>query len=201
VLTATDERGQRIEPQPRATALCPICKSAVRSKCGPIVSWHWAHISGPDCDEWAEPDTAWHRRWQALAPMDRREVVMGKHRADIVTTDGTVIELQHSYLPPDQIAAREQHYGRMLWLFDATEAVKDARLDVRLRRRADGYATFRWKHPRKSVGRCSKPVLLDIGDHNLLILHRLHLAAPCGGWGYIRPASLITALVNGAATA
>lgn len=48
---------------------------------------------------------------------------MGSHRADIVTASGGVVEIQHSPVSPDVIAAREEFYGdQMAWIFDGTQA-------------------------------------------------------------------------------
>ena len=67
--------------------------------------------------------TEWHLGWQRAVPPERREVVMGPHRADIVTASGGVVEIQHSPVSPDVIAAREAFYGdQMAWIFDATQA-------------------------------------------------------------------------------
>lgn len=86
MLYARDELGQLIEASKGATAYCPGCGSRVRPKCGSIVTHHWAHISGGDCDIWSEPESAWHKRWKEHFPMHCREVVMGannEHRADV----------------------------------------------------------------------------------------------------------------------
>ena len=67
--------------------------------------------------------TEWHRGWQLAVPPERREVVMGPHRADIVTASGGVVEIQHSPISVDVITEREEFYGeRMAWIFDATQA-------------------------------------------------------------------------------
>jgi hypothetical protein len=67
--------------------------------------------------------TEWHLGWQLAVPPERREVVMGRHRADIVTASGGVVEVQHSSISPDAIEEREAFYGeRMAWIFDATRA-------------------------------------------------------------------------------
>ena len=85
--------------------------------------WHWTHHAGADCDPWSESMTEWHLGWQRAVPPERREVVMGPHRADIVTASGGVVEIQHSPVSPDVIAAREAFYGdQMAWIFDATQA-------------------------------------------------------------------------------
>jgi competence protein CoiA len=178
---------------PKARANCPICQSVVIAKCGRIVVWHWAHEAAADCDPWAEPDNAWHRTWQEAAPPDRREVIMGAHRADVIASDGTVVELQHSHIPVEEIAEREAFYGRMIWLFDTIKAVDSGRLDIRKRNWQDqpagtlGGATFRWKHPRKSIAYARRPVLLDLGDGTLLWLKKQYLLGdpPHSGWGWL----------------
>jgi hypothetical protein len=171
----------RVEATPRARAHCAACGGEVAAKCGAIVTPHWAHVAREDCDDWSEVGTAWHRGWQECVEPSQREVVMGWHRADLVTPLGYVIELQHSSISPDQIAAREAFYGpRMIWVFDATDAFADDRLNLRQR---DGYVSFRWKHPRKTIGACVRRVYLDLGDGSVLRVRRVHTQAPCGGWG------------------
>jgi hypothetical protein len=101
-----------------------MCEADVIGKCGSIVTHHWAHMSRPDCDDWAA-ESEWHIAWkQALhdifgadieVPMERNGE---KHRADAVVGDGLVVELQASYLPAAAIEAREAFYGRMIWVYD-----------------------------------------------------------------------------------
>ena len=170
--------GERVLAKPGITGECPACGSECMPKCGEIVVWHWAHIARSECDPWAERDTIWHWAWQESVPRARQEVVMRNHRADLVTASGHVVELQHSPISPAEIREREDFYGQMIWLFDATKCQIDLR-------HKDGYVTFRWMHPRKSVAFCRKPVWLDLGRNQILQLRKIHLAAPCGGWGYL----------------
>lgn len=100
-------------------AKCSGCGDDVIAKCGEIKIWHWAHVN-KECDSWYEPESAWHIGWKSLAPPDNQEVVIGPHRADIRTSKGTVIELQHSPISPEEIREREQFYGDMIWIFDAS---------------------------------------------------------------------------------
>lgn len=180
MLYAVTAAGSREPATPGSRGSCPLCKEAVQAKCGQVVTWHWAHIARDDCDPWAEPETTWHREWQARVLPDQREVIIGNHRADVVTGSGTVVELQHSSIPVPQILAREAHYGRMIWLFDAREPYEYNRLLVRHR---PDYVTFRWKHPRKSIAYCRKSVYLDLGYNLILHVKRIYPDAPCGGWG------------------
>ena len=170
----------------------------MKAKCGPIVTWHWAHLAA-DCDPWAEPDNGWHRYWQDLFPAEWREVSMGPHRADVAVPGAGVIEVQHSSIPAGQIRAREAFYGpRMVWVFDAFDAYENDRLIIRrpARHRDPAYRTFRWKHPRKSLAACTRPVFLDLGAvGGMFRLGRIFPTAPCGGWGWaIDRVRLVTAL-------
>ena len=78
-----------------------------------------------------EPITAWHADWQSMFPADCCEIPIGNHRADVRSPDGLVIEFQHSALSVDEIREREDHYGSMLWVFDAVEAFQTDRLNLR----------------------------------------------------------------------
>ncbi len=141
---------------------CPGCREPVVGKCGEIVAWYWSHLSGADCDTWSEPMTQWHRDWQAAAPIYRREVPLGPHRADIVTADGRIYEVQHSALSWDDIERREDFYSAdLVWLWDAREAYDDKRLKIE--ERAGRQVKFYWPQSRRSIGRCKRVVLLDLG--------------------------------------
>jgi competence protein CoiA len=125
-------------------------------------------------------------------PPDQVEVLIEKdgerHCADILRTDGTVVELRASYISPEEIRERERFFKprRMVWLFDVREAAEDGptgpRLDLRPK---DDIHTFRWKQPKKHVAFASAPSILDLGDAGVFHLKRLHLEGgpPYGGWG------------------
>ena len=194
---AMDPDGRRVQATPGADASCPTCTAPLMPKCGQIIARHWSHHGSPDCDPWAEPDSTWHRAWQQRVPRERRELTRGPHRADIITPGGTVVELQHSPISPEEITERENFYGRMVWLFDATEPYAADRLLVRHRHGDRGpYYTFRWKHPRKSIAHCRKPVYLDLGGLVLRVC-RVYPAAPCGGWGRLGTVDRFVAWLNG----
>jgi competence protein CoiA len=209
VALSDEPLGGRISATPGVSAVCPLCHERVRPKCGRIVCWHFAHLAATDCDRWSDGETDWHREWKLTAPIERREVIIGCHRADVVTSDGTVVEFQHSSISPAEIAEREQFYGpRMVWVFDVADAYRNTapagwppnrRLDLRHRpapwtaldRRYDDptYRTFRWKHARKSIATCRRPVVLDLGVQSLLRLGRMYPDAPTGGYGHIEDRS------------
>jgi len=133
---------------------CPVCDGPVIAKCGQINTHHWAHESREDCDAWSEPIGPWHLWWQNLVHPDCMEVGRGPHRADIVGNGGVVVELQHSPISAEDIAAREAHYGNMVWLFDAT---------LRFAYMKSGERAFFSFGQTKHLDLCKKPVFLDFG--------------------------------------
>ena len=201
--------GIKVRAQPHQRACCPNCSGEVLAKCGAINIWHWAHLPSINCDSWTEGETAWHLLWKSYFPPERVEVPISKdgrrHVADIITQNGTVLELQASPISVEEIQEREQFYKKLVWLFDVAEAVLSRRLDIRYKDcrvlgpawpvnryypqgflEHKGYQTFRWYHAQKHIAYTSKPTWLDLGDGRLFDLRKMHLSAPCGGWGYLR---------------
>jgi len=134
-------------------ATCPACDAAVIPKCGPIIAWHWAHVAN-DCDPWSEPESAWHLGWKRRG--FESEVVMRRngecHRADIRTSTGVVVELQSDFLDVAAICARENFYGRMVWLYRATW----------IERLHFGARGFWWKHGSKAMALGQRLIFWDV---------------------------------------
>ena len=151
-----------------ARSVCACCSAPVRAKCGSIVVHHWAHDHARDCDPWYDTGAHdWHLAWQRQNPADWCERVIGKHRADLLTPDGLVVEFQHSPLSPEEIAEREAFYGAhapagMLWVWDARAFGK--RIEVTKFDQRTGEVCFRWKHPRKSMFTCRARQWWDLGE-------------------------------------
>ncbi len=146
--------GKKSLPFKGLRAICPSCGEVVISKCGALVTHHWAHKSGSECDPWAEKIGHWHLAWQNLVDESSVEVVLPPHRADIVGNNELIIELQHSTISSEDIAAREAFYGNMVWLFDATE---------RFELISTGRRTFFSFQKTKHIELCTKPIFLDFG--------------------------------------
>ena len=190
MLYAIAEDGTKILPAYSGQhAICPGCRGEVIARCGRINIWHWGHVSGVDCDTWAEPLSLWHLQWQSYLAQQGAEIEVTMerggttHRADAVLKNGTVVELQHSSISVDEIEKREKFYGNLIWIFDAIDAYEKDRFDLRMK---EGYQTFRWKHARKSIAHASKPVRLDLGDGWIMNLKKMSKDSPCGGWGVIK---------------
>lgn len=183
------ESSVKISPVPGARARCPDCGEEVLAKCGTINIWHWAHLAGQDCEVWSEPETEWHLDWKMRWPKEYVEVSIAadgrKHRADVVTPKGDIIEFQHTSLSLPQVAEREAFYGkRLIWVFDVIEPYESERLYFRFK---GDYFTFRWLHPRKYVIGAKGFSIWDIGDA-LYSVGKVYGPERCAGW--CRPVDL-----------
>lgn len=124
MLYGLDIEGSKVRATPKANAICPLCEGSLIAKCGQIKQWHWAHRAR-DCDSWYEPESEWHLNWKQLLDPQYTEVVMKNHRADILTAENLVIELQNSSITVEEITEREAFYGKMIWIFNAIHFVKN----------------------------------------------------------------------------
>jgi len=145
---AKDKNGLRIEAKQAgpSRATCGGCGETVFLKCGQKIVDHWCHLPGSTCVHAGTtgPETDWHRNWKSLVPPQYREVSIrrdGKlRRADIRAKTKTVIELQHSNIDYEEVASREEFYGKnMFWMFDSDGATR------RLFRVSSGKAFDRWE--------------------------------------------------------
>lgn len=158
MLYATVE-GSRTTADPKfrnSQATCPCCQAPVVAKCGEIKIWHWAHKIGAECDFWHQGETEWHRSWKSLFPKDCVEVPLGPHRAD-VKIDGLVIEFQNSAISTVEIKDREQFYGEMFWVFNASD------WDITEHTTKLGKPTWKWRHPHRSLTAVNAPLFIDFG--------------------------------------
>ena len=122
--------GQRQEAQPDLSGECPTCGCPVVAKCGEVRIWHWAHQGSRACDPWWENETEWHRTWKGQFPVSWQEVVHQadngeKHVADVKTSQGWVLEFQHSFIDPEERRSRNSFYRKLVWIVDATRRKRD----------------------------------------------------------------------------
>jgi hypothetical protein len=100
--------------------MCPVCDAVMTPKCGRFRVPHWAHPPGIVDHHW-EPETEWHRNWNACFPEGCQEVVHKadngeKHIADVKTADGHVLEFQNSPISEEERFSREAIYRPMCWV-------------------------------------------------------------------------------------
>lgn len=164
----------RMEATPGAQGICPQCAAIVVARCGEINIHHWAHKSHVECDSWGEGEGQWHLAWKRRFPKQWREVAIQNHRADIKSPRG-VVELQASSISSSELTERENFYGSMVWIVDAS------RFNIRITDHGN-FVNFRWKHPRKTWLFASRPLFFDLGTE-LLEVRKIHEGARCAGWG------------------
>lgn len=150
-----DPQLDRRKAAPGLRGSCSDCGETLVARCGEINIWHWAHEAGASMCVGSGQESAWHAAWKLWAANTigaATEVPDGRHRADIVTLDGRVIELQSGYLDARAIAAREEQYGdRLTWIYRIVPGRWDRLWNV-------GEGWFRWNRPALSMTRHERPV-------------------------------------------
>lgn len=122
--------GKRVMPFPKGKGICDSCRAETLAKCGEKIMWHWAHKSKKDCDPWWENETEWHRQWKEEFSESFREIVHQdpisgeKHRADIKSDKGIILEIQNSPISLDELRSREAFYKNMLWIVNGEKFKK-----------------------------------------------------------------------------
>lgn len=122
--------GERREPQPGLSGECSSCAHPMVARCGPIRIRHWAHRGERSCDPWWENETEWHRNWKDQFPVDWQEIDHlsssgEKHRADVKTDQGLVIEFQYSFLNSEERRARNDFYAKLVWVVNGSVRKRD----------------------------------------------------------------------------
>lgn len=124
---AKASNGERVEATKEGPkrATCFSCGENVFAKVGVVIVSHWCHEANSKCVHAGEyhPETDWHQEWKGLVPIENREVSIRRNgklrRADIRAKTKTVIELQHSAIDAEEVASREEFYGKnMFWIYD-----------------------------------------------------------------------------------
>ncbi len=181
MLTAIQEGRSTLATPGAVGATCPGCGVRVIAKCGEIVTWHWAHDSGSTCAYAHESE--WHLGWKKWAYDHGCDVekVIGSHRADIVTPEGRVIELQSAGLEPAQIRDREDTYEDMIWIARVTEEQEER---VRIGKDLNGGGKGFWyKRGPKWLASTSKPLHLHLPSLRDLWRVRVNLVDKETQWG------------------
>jgi len=125
---------ERIEASKEAKGFCPCCGSDLVARCGEINVHHWSHKKKCD-DYWWENETEWHRNWKNKFPKEWQEIIQKdesgeKHIADIKTSNGWVIEFQHSAIKPEERRSRNKFYNKnsqLIWVVDCKRRKTDVK--------------------------------------------------------------------------
>lgn len=111
--------------------VCPYCGAELIARCGNIKMNHWAHKGKLMCDVWWENETEWHRAWKNNFPVEWQEIIHfddntgEKHIADTKTTEGWVLEFQHSPIKQEEILSRNTFYKKIIWVADGLRRERD----------------------------------------------------------------------------
>jgi len=122
---------KHVEAKAGLIGLCPGCSKPVIAKCGTQRIHHWSHCNNKSCDSWWESETEWHRSWKNNFPAEWQETFLPdertgeKHIADVFTSQGLVIEFQHSHIDLEERTTREKFYKNMVWVVDGMRLKRD----------------------------------------------------------------------------
>lgn len=194
MLFGYNDNDEKLRPSPGARSNCMHCGGELIAKCGEINVWHWAHKTLTNCE--GSEETIWHMDWKSHFNPENIEMPLVKDDvrkiADLITDGGMVVEFQNSPITPEEIRFRERFYGKMIWVFNADDAYYNDRLETFINVKDKKttkdryYYTFCWKHARKTVLACNKPVYLDLGNGNIFGIRKIYQGPPVRGWGYMK---------------
>ena len=195
---------EKVEALPKTIGKCPLCEQNVRSKCGEIYVWHWAHIKNESCDDWYEPETHWHKNWKLIFGKELCEIVISKdgtkHIADIRTEKGVIIELQNSPILKQVIRRREHFYGeQMIWIINGVHFKENFQISPSkifedeqyylsnnpLAQKMDiisssiGEQNFIWNRPRRCWDAVQRNVFIDFGGEEIFWV-KSGMGSKCG---------------------
>lgn len=202
--------GLKEEAEPKQPGKCLHCGADMVAKCGRVKVWHWAHKGQRNCDPWWENETEWHRAWKNKFPMDWQEIshtdaVTGhKHIADVKIPHGLVIEFQHSPIHPDEMKAREEFYGEMIWIVDGLRGDLDKNYfnmgpSGPIQKDPLAYSVAWWGRSRllHNWSEANAKVVLDFGEDRLWRLVLFDTKQNAGAVGPLPKGSLIEGCLNG----
>lgn len=109
--------------------ICPWTNLAVKAHVGQIRQYWAYHGEKPNFNNGYEPESEWHISWKSPIQDQYCEVIFGvnnEHRADILGSNNTVIEIQRSVIDIRDSRERVQFYRnatnrRVVWVVDIQE--------------------------------------------------------------------------------
>lgn len=112
-----------------AIGACPWTQQPVKAHVG-LLRQYWTYIGGaPTFPNGYEPESEWHLTWKTPIQDQYCEVIFGnnnEHRADILGSNETVIEIQRSIIDIRDSRERVEFYQRetgkrVIWVVDIQE--------------------------------------------------------------------------------
>ncbi|EJB8573776.1 hypothetical protein RG677_003499 [Vibrio parahaemolyticus] len=112
-----------------AIGSCPWTQHPVKAHVG-LLRQYWAYIGdAPTFPDGYEPESEWHVTWKIPVQDQYCEVIFGsnnEHRADILGSNNTVIEIQRSVIDIRDSRERVEFYQRetgrrVIWVVDIQE--------------------------------------------------------------------------------
>lgn len=109
-----------------AYGICPWTNLEVKAHVG-LIRQFWAYTdTKPDFTRGYEPESEWHITWKAPIRDEYCEVIFGdnnEHRADILGSNNTVVEIQRSIIDIRDSRERVEFYKnatdrRVIWVVD-----------------------------------------------------------------------------------
>lgn len=127
--TAIDKAGvkyiasKQLKQSKSYSFLCPNCGGKVSLKAGDEKRPHFAHEKNA-CDYFDYKGMSdWHLNWQSLFDKNQREVSVfnegKKHIADVINSNGVVIEFQNSPISITKKSERDGFYHKLIWVVNA----------------------------------------------------------------------------------
>lgn len=123
------ERKRAEQAASGAIGTCPWTQHPVKAHVG-LLRQYWAYVGGaPTFSNGYEPESEWHLTWKTPVQDQYCEVVFGnnnEHRADILGSNETVIEIQRSIIDIRESRERVEFYQRetgkrVIWVVDIQE--------------------------------------------------------------------------------
>jgi len=172
--------GVKSEAIKGARGACPYCGAELIARCGDVKMNHWAHKGKLVCDVWWENETEWHRAWKNNFPVEWQEIIHidestgEKHIADTKSTEGWVLEFQHSPIKTEEIQSRNKFYKRIIWVVDGLRRERDRKQLDKTYEHGSTFETNNFQFKEIDFlefsrllmvwSNCGKPVFLDFNE-------------------------------------
>jgi competence CoiA-like predicted nuclease len=162
MLSALNDKNESVIPTDKnQKAKCPYCKEKLISRVGKINIPHWAHIKTSNCNSFdKESKTKWHYENQIYFKEQGFLIEQTIYKndifkiADVWIDNHFAIEFQHSPISVEEIEKRENHYGKVIWVFDINKIYYEDRFDY-------DKNSYTWRNPKESIYYCNQPIFLN----------------------------------------